>query len=230
MYEATFHIRGDVPYENVTKERNASIELWCNNHCDLLHVKGDVDGAIHEEIDATVGVEHASNGADGVKDAVTSGDEQIIITSECLRPHTENNIESYLAAHDCLLLPPLRYERGGKVVRIITLEAENLTHFYQDIQDSFRVDVRSKREVDTLTQDEPMLSVDSLIPDLSERQQEAILMAWEAGYYDIPRETTTEQLAAEMEVDRRTFEEHLRLAENKFVGALVGRLFDSSSR
>lgn len=228
MHEATFHIRGDVPYEAVTRARDVSIELWCNNHCDLLHVTGDVDGEIREEIASTVGVKHASNGPPGVEETVTGSNEQIIITSECLRPHTENNIESYLAAHDCLLLPPLRYERGGKVVRIITLEPENLTHFYQDIQDSFRVNVRSKREVSTLSHDQPILSADALVPELSTRQQEAIRMAWEAGYYEIPRETTTEKLAERMGVDRRTFEEHLRLAENKFVGALVERLFDSA--
>lgn len=229
MHQATFHIHGGVPYERATRNRDLSIELWCNNHCDLLHVQGTVTEDIQEEIASTVGIEHTSNGHAGIRETVDSGDEQIIITSECLRPHTENNIESYLAAHDCLLLPPLRYESGGKVVRVVTLEPGNLTRFYQDIQESFRVDVRSKREVDTVSQDQPMLSVDSLVPDLSDRQREAIIMAWESGYYEIPRETMTEELAERMGVGRRTFEEHLRLAEHKFVGGLVNHLFNSTT-
>lgn len=229
MHQATFHVRGGVPYEKATRNRDLSIELWCNNHCDLLHVKGTVTEEIQEEIASTVGIERTSNGHAGVRETVDSGDEQIIITSECLRPHTENNIESYLAAHDCLLLPPLRYERGGKVVRVVTLDPENMTRFYQDIQDSFRVDVRSKREVDAISQEQPMLSVDSLVPDLSDRQREAIVMAWESGYYEIPRETMTADLAERMDVGRRTFEEHLRLAEHKFVGGLVNHLFDSTA-
>ncbi|WP_276223616.1 helix-turn-helix domain-containing protein [Haloarcula halophila] len=227
MHEATFHIRGGVPYEEATRNRDITIELWCNNHCDLLHVKGHVTDEVQNEIAETVGIEHSSSSQPGIEETVEGDSEQVIITSQCLRPHTENNIESYLAEHDCLLLPPLRYERGGKVVRVITLDPENLTRFYQDIQESFRVEVHSKRKIDAISQDQPMLSVESLVPDLSERQQEAILMAWQAGYYEIPRETTTEELAGRMDIDRRTFEEHLRLAENKFIGALVNRLLNT---
>lgn len=214
MYEATFHIRGDVAYEGATAGRDASIELWCNDHCDLLHVRGDTDYVVRDEV----------NDAIGVEDTLERGDEQVIITSECLRPHTKQNVESYLERHDCLLLPPLRYENGGKLVRILTLNPENLTRFYQDIQKSFRVTVRSKREVETVTQDRPLLSIDSLIPNLSNRQEEAVINAWEAGYYAIPRETTTEELATAMGIDRRTFEEHLRLAEEKLVETLVEQL------
>lgn len=141
-----------------------------------------------------------------------------------VRPRTHDS------THDCLLLPPIKYKDGGKVVRVITLESENMTRFFQDIQQSFQVEVRSKHEINAISQDRPMLSVDALIPNLSIRQQEAILMAWESGYYEIPRETTTEELAERMGVDRRTYEEHLRLAEHKFIGALVEYLFNSTTR
>jgi predicted DNA binding protein len=215
MYEATFHIRGDVAYEEATAGRDVSIELWCNDHCDLLQVRGDTDDDVASEIESAV----------GMKDIIVHGEEKVLITEECLRPYTEGNVEMYLERHDCLLLPPLRYENGGKVVRVLTLDPENLTRFYQDIQESFRVTVRSKREVDTVAQDRPVLSVDSLVPDLSPRQEEAVISAWERGYYAIPRDCTTEALAGDMGIDRRTFEEHLRLAENKLIGALVEELF-----
>lgn len=214
MYEATFHIRGDVAYEDATAGRDVSIELWCNDHCDLLHVRGDADDAVAEEIETAV----------GLKDDIARGEETVLVTEECLRPYTEGNIEGYLERHDCLLLPPLRYEDGGKVVRVLTLDPGNLTRFYRDVQGSFRVTVRSKREVDTVTQDRPLLSLDSLVPDLSARQEEAVVNAWEGGYYAIPRESTTEALADDMGIDRRTFEEHLRLAEHKLIGTLVEEL------
>jgi len=43
----------------------------------------------------------------------------------------------------------------------------------------------------------------------------------EAGYYEIPRKATTGELAGRLDVDRRTFEEHLRRAEKKLLPALV---------
>lgn len=230
MHEATFHIRGGVAYEKATKRGDSSIELWCSNHCDLLYVTGSITQEVHDEIASTVGIEHASDGRPGIAETVDKDHEQIIVTSECLRPHTENDIESYLATHNCLLLPPLRYERGGKVVRVVTFDPDNMTRFYQDIQNSFRVQVLSKREINAISRNRPMLSAGSLMPELSDRQQEAISTAWESGYYEIPRETTTEELAAHMGIDRRTFEEHLRLAEREFVSVLIDDLPNATTR
>lgn len=209
MYEATFHIRGGVPYADATADGGARVELWCNEHCDLLHVRGDATDVVRAAVDDAI----------GVADVVERGREAIVVTEACLRPQTEGNVETYLERHDCLLLPPLRYEDGGKVVRVLTLDAGNLAAFYEDVRASFDVTVRSKREVDAVTGAGP--SVAAAAPDLSARQSEAIRAAWADGYYETPRETTTTALADAMGVDRRTFEEHLRLAEAKVVGALV---------
>ena len=105
MYEATFLIRGDVAYADATASGDARVELWCNEHCDLLHVRGDATDAVRAEVEAAV----------GVADVVERGREAIVVTERCLRPHTEGNVERYLERHDCLLLPPLRYEDGGKL-------------------------------------------------------------------------------------------------------------------
>lgn len=209
MYEATFHIRGDVAYADATADSAVRVELWCNEHCDLLHVRGDATDAVLEAVADAV----------GIADVLEGGTEAIVVTDDCLRPHTEGNVEEYLERHDCLLLPPLRYEDGGKLVRVLTLDAGNLAAFYEDVRDAFDVTVRSKREVDAVTQAGPNITTD--VPALSDRQTEAIRAAWADGYYDVPRRTTTTELAAAMGVDRRTFEEHLRLAEEKVVGALV---------
>ena len=214
MYEATFLIRGDVAYADATAGGDVRVALWCNEHCDLLHVRGDGT--------ATEAVRAAVDAAVGVADVLERGREAVVVTDACLRPHTEGNVERYLERHDCLLLPPLRYEDGGKLVRVLTLDAANLAAFYEDVRASFDVTVRSKREVRAISQDRPLLAADA--PALSDRQAEAITAAWDEGYYEIPRETTTTALAAAMGVDRRTFKEHLRRAEAKVVGALVDRV------
>jgi Predicted DNA binding protein len=224
MHEATFYLRGGVPYEDATKHGDSTIELWCNNHCDVLYVEGNITNEIRKEIASAVGIEHTDDDTTGISEAVDCEGEQVIVTSECLRPHTDNDIESYLAEHNCLLLPPLRYEQGGKIARIVAFDPEDMTRFYRDIQDSFQVQVQSKREISNISRNRPMLSADSFVPDLSNRQQEAIKTAWQSGYYEIPRETTTEKLAGSMGIDRRTFEEHLRLAEREFVSMLINHL------
>lgn len=209
MYEATFHVRGGVAYADATADRDVTVELWCNDHRDLLVVRGEDARRVREDVAAVV----------GVQDAIDDGDEQVLVTRDCLRPYTDDAIETYLERHDCLTLPPLRYADGGKLVRVLTLDAGNLTALYRDLGDAFDVDVRSKREVSSVGGNRPG-GVDHLAA-LSERQREAVRSAWANGYYAIPRETSTAALAAEMGVERRTFEEHLRLAERRLLGALV---------
>ncbi|WP_049903681.1 helix-turn-helix domain-containing protein [Halococcus agarilyticus] len=215
MYEALFEISGGVAYEDATQGTDAKIELWCNDHCDLLHVGNDANEAVRGEIEAAV----------GVRDTITEGSEYVVVTDECLKPHTQDNVETHLAATECLLLPPLRYERGAKLCRVFALDPANLTAFYREINERYRVTVRSKRETTTIDREHPLLSLHSAIPTLSDRQREAIVAAHEAGYYAIPRGTTTTELGTELGIDRRTFEEHLRRAENKLLGALVERLY-----
>lgn len=209
MYEAVFRIAGSGAYAAPTRRTDATIELWCNDHCDMLHVRGGTD-AVREHVEGSV----------GVRERVERGKELVLVTDECLKTREDDTVERYLARHDCLLVPPLRYARGAKFCRVLALDAGSLTAVYRDLTGEYAVDVESKREVGSVTPDAPLLTADAL-PALSPRQREVFTMAHERGYYEIPRETTTEELAAALGVERRTAEEHLRRAENKLADALV---------
>lgn len=213
MEEATIRIEDDTAYASATAGNDAAIELWCNEHCDLLHVLGPGDEAI-EYVRRQV----------GVRDRIRDGKEQLIITKDCLKQHEEGYIETYLQRHDCLLLPPLKYQNGMKRVRVLALDSERLTSFFRDLTGDFNVEVDSKRTVAVPVSGSPFLQLDLFLPDLSARQHEVLFKAWEDGYYEIPRQVTTAELAEEFDLDRRTVEDHIRRAEKKFVDALAEHL------
>lgn len=209
MHQATIRIEDDTAYASATAGNDAVIELWCNEHCDLLHVLGPADDAI----------EYVSRQV-GVRDQIQEGDEQLIITKDCLKQHEEGYIETYVQRHDCLLLPPLKYEDGAKRVRVLALDSQRLTNFFRDLNDDFPVDVASKQTVSVPVSGSPLLRLSAFLPSLSARQQQVLLAAWQAGYYEIPREVTTAELAEKFDLDRRTVEDHIRRAEQKLVDAL----------
>ena len=211
MHEATFRIDGDGVYEEATRGTDATVALWCNDHCDLLYVSECASETVEEHVEDHVGVKHV----------VTNGEEVIIITDDCLKQHTTNHIETYLARHDCLLMPPIRYENGKKLCRVVAIDSSHLTEFYNDIRQEFSITVDSKRELGKYSQDKPLFTVGSTLPELSGQQQDALTIGYQKGYYRIPRDVTTAELAAEMGIDRRTFEEHLRRAENKLITTLI---------
>src|SRR6266568_5098387 len=66
-----------------------------------------------------------------------------------------------------------------------------------------------------------LLSLGSLFGNLTEKQMKAMLAAVEGGYYEIPKRTTADELAAKLGQPRSTLEEHIRKAESKVVLAMA---------
>jgi predicted DNA binding protein len=64
------------------------------------------------------------------------------------------------------------------------------------------------------------VSLSAAFSDLTAKQGDAIATALESGYYQVPKKTTTEELALKQKVPRTTYEEHLRKAESKILHAL----------
>lgn len=219
MHEATIHVRGGSPYAAATADSDATVELWCNDHCDLLLVRGSDADDVAADVAESV----------GVRDVLDRGHERVVVTESCLRPLPDDTIEPYLERHDCLHVPPLRYADGGRRLRVLALDADDLAGFYADVADAFDVEVRSKRDLATVDATAAGGRRDPLA-DLTARQREALLSAWRAGYYAIPRGSSTAALADEMGVDRRTFEEHLRLAEQRVVDGLLADRYGAPDR
>lgn len=159
------------------------------------------------------------------RERLVEGDECLLITEGCLKEHEDDHIEATLAHHDCLLVPPLKYADGAKWCRLLALDPANLTAFYRDVAEEYHVTVESKRTVEYVSADRPLHTLDSALPDLSSRQREALQTTTEMGYYRIPRDTTTAEVADSMGVERRTFEEHLRRAENKLLTTLTDAMY-----
>lgn len=55
------------------------------------------------------------------------------------------------------------------------------------------------------------------IDELTDRQREVIQTAYDEGYYEVPREATTGDIAAELDVDPSTIAEHLQRAERNLL-------------
>lgn len=61
--------------------------------------------------------------------------------------------------------------------------------------------------------------------DLTERQRDVLRLAYHAGYFESPRQTTGEELADRFDITRQTLNHHLRQAEN----AVFEQLFEKVS-
>lgn len=78
------------------------------------------------------------------------------------------------------------------------------------------IDVALRRLHDYRTEETP-------IESLTKRQREVLTVAFDRGYYDIPRSASTKEIAAEVDLDDSTVSEHLQRAERNLLRAVLGR-------
>lgn len=210
MYEAVLCIPSDNVYATPTQTNACRIMLWCAGHCDLVYVSGDdTDPAIHA-LDEAVGLQAIER----------TSREAVALTRTCPVEHDGSYVDAYLRAHSCFLMPPLQYLDGKRRFRFIAADSQVLKELYNDlIADGVSVEVESKREITPKPTSGPVFVPQTSLPSLTSRQRETMALAVEMGYYELPRQTSTEAIGTQMGVTRRTVETHLRRAEKKLIEA-----------
>jgi predicted DNA binding protein len=214
MFEAAFELSLEGLPSELSARYGADIQLWCNDHTDFLVARADDPDGLVAELDREV----------GVRESLREGNRLVVVTEECLESYEETLLEPHLAANGCLSLPPLAYSEGRKRATVLALDPASLSNIYADLRAETTVEVRSKREIHAPHPGVPVVGPEDAFPSLTARQLDAFRIAHDRGYYDIPRGTTTAEIAAELGVERRTAEDHLRRAERKIADALADHL------
>ncbi|WP_312912620.1 bacterio-opsin activator domain-containing protein [Natronosalvus caseinilyticus] len=81
------------------------------------------------------------------------------------------------------------------------------------------VEMVRRRQI-TRSHDDPQRIRRRLVADLTDRQRAALDAAYHAGYFEWPRESSGEDVAASLDVAAPTFHQHLRKAERKVLESL----------
>lgn len=211
MFEATFELSVDGLLTDISRDHAAEIQLWCNDHSDLLTIQSPDLPAVVAALEAAV----------DIQESIREADQLVVVTDACLKDLEETLLEPHLATNGCLSLPPLTYVQGKKIATVLSLDPAGLSGIYADLRDETAVTVRSKREIAALHPGVPLVGLQDVFPSLTDRQFEVFTTAHDRGYYDIPRGVTTTEIADSVGVERRTAEDHLRRAEQKIANALA---------
>ena len=106
-------------------------------------------------------------------------------------------------------ISPVLQKDGFEYWEIGSWERKTLLKFYNDVQKFGEIQMlKLRREV-------PSFLVHQALPKLTAKQEEALHLAQEYGYYEYPRKISVEKLALQAQVPRTTFQTHLRKAEKK---------------
>lgn len=108
--------------------------------------------------------------------------------------------------------------RHGQFDAVVTVQSwERFRDLADEIQERFgRFELRSVNQVNTTG--DPLgggQSARALTNELSEEQLEVLRTAHRLGYFEVPRQASTDEIAAELDIAQSTLSERLRLAEHR---------------
>lgn len=137
-----------------------------------------------------------------------------VYVCEETRPETT----AWRAAFDALelvVVPPIRVDERGTMGLTLVGDGEDIARLLEDVPDEIVVRID---EIGTYDR-----RGGTIASALSDRQLDAVSVALEAGYYDVPRRASLAEVAAELEIAESSASLLLRRAERAVLSRLLNR-------
>ena len=214
--ELTFRVPHEGLLGDFTRRRpGATVSVWCNWECEVVEVSGGGPEAA-DELEALL-----RERAAWLERHVLADGASLILMPCFGLPH--DDVYERIDQHHCLHVPPLRVEDGHEVYTMVAFGDEKARALFASLREEGRkVELVAKRPLEV----QPLLNSRAFGPNalfhgLTDRQMEALLLAFRHGHYREPRALTAAAIAESVGLSRSTFEEHLRKAENRLVANLA---------
>lgn len=133
------------------------------------------------------------------------------------QPHS---IYGHILEHTPVALGAIRFAQGAEHYQI-TGESPDLQDLLQTLSKRGTVEVQSIREVQDVDA-EPAGAGPTT--GLTDKQVEALVLAYVEGYYQWPRSSSASDLAGHLGLSSSAFLDHLRHAEAKLIGSVMADL------
>ncbi|MFX1254697.1 MAG: helix-turn-helix domain-containing protein [Promethearchaeota archaeon] len=220
LYIFLLEIQHDCPFSQFSRNHpQIKMHLWCNNtENDILELRGENNALekatndIKTELGTIIKIFPEHNHI-----------QLVIKRCEC----DTLPLSSIYNKHNCIELQPVKFISGREITNLL-VTAEDAGLILDDIRNenpSTRVTVLKLAPLKNAFNPVPLLlPLDNLKKSFTSKQLQALINAHNKGYYELPRTVRVETLAEEMDIHRRTFEEHLRKAEKKIMSFLIPAL------
>lgn len=214
VYETHLKVRKPTPFtEMVEKLPSVRTYCWCNLDHDIVEVTADDP----EEFKLILG--HYSR-THRVLEESDVANNAVLITTECTCS-TDNSVHMNIGELEILSLMPIVTAKGYNHFRLIAFRHEALTELISRLKKrGFEIEITKKQAFSGYGSD-TLITLNSLVANITDKQLNAVISAHNNGYYNSPRSATVQQIADRLDVPRTTLQEHLMKAENKLLRALI---------
>lgn len=138
----------------------------------------------------------------------------------------DSSIVPEVADADFVPIEPIHITDGYEHWTVMTRE-ERFGQLITRLQQDFEVEIESIDGFSPGNNVEFLNPLDLIEISLSDRQQESLLAAFEAGYYEWPRDVSAGTVAETLGISNTTFLEHLRVGEQKIMQVVLAGLAEN---
>ena len=213
LWEISFRTQYDYPF--ITMSGNypgTPISMWCLWNREIVQVPTSNEKTLRS-------IEKDLRKMGHVIDNWAEARDARIFLLRCTCGHLDSPWNVW-EAQQCFDSPPAVFQDGWGYFRVISFDESRTRDLFKELNRRGPTELIRKREL-ALTVLPTSVWVNSLFADLTGKQIDAVLKAHRYGYYNSPRQITTESIARGLGVSRSTYEEHLRKAENRIMSSLI---------
>lgn len=212
-WEISFKIRYNYPFIEMSgKYPGTKISMWCVWSKEMVHVPLKHEDLMEELQEY---VESIGRKVEGYKNT----NDGLVLTMTCTCGLLQS-MWDVIGKHNGVELHPAVYLDGWGYFKFISFSENDTKSFFSELSKIGESELLSKRliHIDSVPS---IVWVESFFSGLTTKQMEALVKAFDYGYYTSPREVTTDSIATSLGISRSTYEEHLRKAENRLMEAMV---------
>lgn len=216
LRRVTFRVEHDCPLAQFSRDvAGAELRVWSGHRFEVIEV--------HAGRVAWPEVENAARRHLVPTRLLKTPDGGIIVWHPEVEPKT--SISRRLEAHDLMWMQPLRVRNGWEHYDAIAFGPGGEQAALDDLRQDHPTQVVRRATIGTEDVSAALfLSLHPVLGAPTPKQAEALVSAWELGYYRSPRDVTTADVAARLGIGRSAFEERLRGGENRVMSTLLPAL------
>ena len=202
---------------NITTEfPDIKVSLWCNWSIDIIVI----DTSNLNQKNSFI--QNLSNFIGENMLLASTSETSPIIVRPCHCPSSPVSV--ILPEYDCFHMSPITYEKNREILHVMlsSMSTEGLFDKIKELE--YVDDVSLKYLTPHKFPEKPFpvyVPINDLLLNLTEKQYEILLEAFNKGYYELPRQIKTEELSKKFNISRRAFEDHLRKAERNIFNIIV---------
>lgn len=193
------------PMQNVIADHDelSRADLLCWN----FGTGEDLESLLFYVVGDAAAYETALAGIDSVADydLTSVDDDTFYVYVDQRTRETDLDFRAAFARRRLVVVPPIVYTGGGETTFTVVGDADDLRATLDDIPDRIAVDIDRVGEYDRRN--------GTVTGSLTTKQREAVAVAVDLGYYDVPRTASVAAVADELGVSSSTASSHLRKAE-----------------